>query len=407
MSRVTPLPRGRVPAHAASMRAGSRKASDSVMRIERGVRFSRAAVEIAKALSEQIRILVLDEPTAALPDKEVGSLFSIVRRLAKSGAAILFISYRLDEVFEIGDRVTVLRDGRKVATHAVAAVTKDRLIEMMVGRHVDETARQRLTIRKPALEVRGWSRRGVFADVTFSVGHGEILGFAGLVGSGGSDVARSLFAIEPCDAGELRIDRKVVKPRSQHQMMACGLAFVPGDRQREGLFSEWSLTRNITLPVLGRISSWASIPRRRIEEEIARRYISRLDLRPGAPSELVRTLSGGNQQKVLLSKWLASNPKVLILEDPTAGIDIGAKMQAHRLVDALACEGMALIVVSSDLSELISIADRILVFAQGRIEAEMEASEASREAVMRAASDAWAAPAPAMGGRALLDGAGA
>jgi ABC-type sugar transport system ATPase subunit len=273
------------------------------------VQAARAA-GIAKALSEDIQILILDEPTAALPDKEVGSLFSIVRRLAESGAAILFISHRLDEVFEIGDRVTVLRDGRKVATDVVAAVTKDRLIEMMVGRHVDETARQRLAIRKPALEVRGWCRRGVIADVTFSVGHGEILGFAGLVGSGGSDVARSLFAVEPCDAGELRIDGKVVKPRSQHQMMACGLAFVPGDRQGEGLFSEWSLTRNITLPVLGRISSWASIPRRRVEEDVARRYIARLDVRPGTPSELVRNLSGGNQQKVLLSKWLASSPKV-------------------------------------------------------------------------------------------------
>ena len=158
----------------------------------------RQLVEIAKALSEDIQILVLDEPTAALPDKEVGSLFSIVRRLAESGAAILFISHRLDEVFQIGDRVTVLRDGRKVATESVCAVTKDRLIEMMVGRHVDDAARQRLVIRKPALEVRGWSRRGVFADVAFSVGHGEILGFAGLVGSGGADVARSLFAVEPC-----------------------------------------------------------------------------------------------------------------------------------------------------------------------------------------------------------------
>jgi rhamnose transport system ATP-binding protein len=256
--------------------------------------------------------------------------------------------------------------------------------------------------------VSGWSRRGVFADVAFSVAHGEILGFAGLVGAGGSDVARSLFAIEPCDAGELRIDGKVVKPRSQHQMMACGLAFVPGDRQGEGLFPDWSLTRNITLPVLGRISSWASIPRRRIEEEVARRYISRLDVRPDRPSEWLRNLSGGNQQKVLLSKWLASNPKVLILEDPTAGIDIGAKMQVHQLIDSLAREGMALIVVSSDLSELISIANRILVFSEGRIAAEFDASEASREAVMRAASDTRFAPAaPPARGRALFDRADA
>jgi rhamnose transport system ATP-binding protein len=409
------LRRGRWPVvDIAAMRAGVQSLFDRMdVGIDPEARMAslstgeRQLVEIAKALSEDIQVLILDEPTAALPDKDVGSLFSIVRRLAESGAAILFISHRLDEVFEIGDRVTVLRDGRKVATDAVAAVTKDRLIEMMVGRHVDETARQRLAIRKPALEVRGWSRRGVFADVAFSVGHGEILGFAGLVGSGGSDVARSLFAVEPCDAGELRIDGNVVKPRSQHQMMARGLAFVPSDRQGEGLFADWSLTRNITLPVLGRISTWASIPRRRIEEEVARRYISRLDIRPGSPAELVRNLSGGNQQKVLLSKWLASDPKVLILEDPTAGIDIGAKIQVHRLIDALAREGMALIVVSSDLSELISIADRILVFSEGRVAAEIEASKASREAVMRAASDARFARAPTMRSRTLLDGAGA
>jgi rhamnose transport system ATP-binding protein len=409
------LRRGRWPVvDLAAMRAGVQALFDRMdVRIDPEARMAslsmgeRQLVEIAKALSEDIQVLVLDEPTAALPDKEVGSLFSIVRRLAESGVAILFISHRLDEVFEIGDRVTVLRDGREVATDKVAAVTKDRLIEMMVGRHVDETVRQRSAIRKPALEVRGWSRRGVFADVTFSVSHGEILGFAGLVGSGGSDVARSLFAVEPCDAGELRIEGMVVKPRSQHQMMACGLAFVPGNRQGEGLISEWSLTRNITLPILGRISTWASIPRRQIEEEVAQRYISRLDVRPGAPSELVRNLSGGNQQKVLLSKWLASNPKVLILEDPTAGIDIGAKMQVHRLVDALAREGMALVVVSSDLSELISIADRILVFSEGRIATEFEASEASREAVMRAASDTQFAPGPAMRSRTPLDGAGA
>jgi rhamnose transport system ATP-binding protein len=363
----------------------------------------RQLVEIAKALSEDIQVLILDEPTAALPDKEVGSLFSIVRRLAGKGAAILFISHRLDEGFEIGDRVTVFRDGRRVATETVAGIIKDRLIEMMVGRHVEEGARQRSAVGAPALEARGWSRRGVFADVGFSVGHGEILGFAELVGSGGSDVARSLFAVQDCDAGELQIDGESVRPRSPHQMMALGLAFVPGDRQGEGLFPDWTVARNITLPVLGRISIWASIPRRRSEAELARRSIRRLGVRPNQPSELARNLSGGNQQKVLLSKWLATNPKVLILEDPTAGIDIGAKVQVHELIGALAREGMALIVVSSDLSELIAIADRILVFSEGRIVAEFDASEASREAIMRAAADV--ALAPASRGAVPFDGA--
>ena len=381
------------------------------VRIDPGARMAalstgeRQLVEIAKALSEDIRILILDEPTAALPDKEVGSLFAIVRRLAANGTAILYISHRLDEVFEIGDRVTVFRDGRKVATEAVADMTKDRLIDMMVGRHIEETARQPAATGAAALEVNGWSRRGVFADVNFSVRHGEILGFAGLVGSGGSDVVRSLFAIESRDAGELRIDGAPVTPRTPHQMMARGLAFVPGDRQGEGLIPEWTLSRNITLPVLGRISGLATFPRRQDEEAIAERYIARLSVKPRRAAELLRNLSGGNQQKVLLSKWLATDPKVLILEDPTAGIDIGAKTEVHHLVASLAREGMALIVVSSDLSELLSIANRIVVFSEGRIVAEFQAAEASREAIMRAATDIRFTPASlAAHGPAAQDG---
>jgi rhamnose transport system ATP-binding protein len=347
----------------------------------------RQLVEIAKALSEDIKILILDEHTAALPDKEVSSLFAIVRRLAKSGVAILFISHRLDEVFDIGDRVTVFRDGRKVATERVADVSKDGLIEMMVGRKVDEAARQQPSDGAVALETRRWGRRGVFADVSFSLRRREILGFAGLVGSGGSDVARSLFAVEESDEGELLIDAEIVKPRSPHQMMARGVAFVPGDRQNEGLIPDWTVARNITLPVLGRLSAWASFPRRGSEEEVARGFVTKLGVRPNEPSARARSLSGGNQQKVLLSKWLAASPRILILEDPTAGIDIGAKVEVHRLIGALAREGMALIVVSSDLSELLAIAHRILVFAEGGIVREFDASNASREAVMRAATD--------------------
>ena len=378
----------------ASMRASVRSLFDRMgVRIDPDARMAtlstgeRQLVEIAKALSEEIQVLILDEPTAALPDKEVGSLFSIVLRLAENGVAILFISHRLDEVFEIGDRVTVFRDGRRVATEAIAVMTKGKLIEMMVGRQMDETARRRGAVGEPALEVRGWSRRGVFADVSFAVGQGEIVGFAGLVGSGGSDVARSLFAIEDCDEGELRIAGEVVKSRSPRQMMARGVAFVPGDRQGEGLFPDWTLVRNVTLPILGKISSWASIPSSRIEGEAAGRYITKLGVRPNLPSALVRNLSGGNQQKVLLSKWLATDPKILLLEDPTAGIDIGAKIQVHQLVSSLAREGIGLIVVSSDLSELIAIANRILVFSEGRIVSEFDASEASREAIMRAAAE--------------------
>jgi rhamnose transport system ATP-binding protein len=349
----------------------------------------RQLVEIAKALSEDVRVLVLDEPTAALPEKDVASLFSIVRRLAASGVAILFISHRLDEVFEIGQRVTVLRDGRKVATEPISAMTKERLVRMMVGREIEGVERQQRSVGEVALAVRGWRRRGVFAEVSFSVRRGEIVGFAGLVGSGGTDVARTLFGIERADAGEMRVNGRKVVPRSARQMMRHGIAFVPEDRQSAGLLMQWPIVSNITLPILRKTAALGWFPRTDAETAIAERYVAALDIRPNRVAESVGNLSGGNQQKVLLSKWLATNPDVLILEDPTAGIDIGAKGEVHRLVGQLARDGLAIILVSSDLAELLSVTHRILVFAQGRVVVDVDTAEASRESIMRAATDDW------------------
>jgi rhamnose transport system ATP-binding protein len=316
-----------------------------------------------------------------------------VRRLAAAGTAILFISHRLDEVFEIGHRVTVLRDGRKVATEPVAGMTKERLVHMMVGHEVEEAARQEQQEGEVALEVRDWRRRGVFAEVGFSVRRGEIVGFAGLVGSGGTDVARTLFGIERADRGELRLNGRRVIPRSPRQMMRNGLAFVPEDRQNAGLVMRWPIFSNITLPILNRTSLLGWFPRQSSEEAVAKDYVEALDIRPSRIEEPVANLSGGNQQKVLLSKWLATNPDVLILEDPTAGIDIGAKSEVHRLIAKLSRDGLAIILISSDLAELLSVTHRILVFAQGRIVADMPAAEASRQSIMRAATDDWIPPA--------------
>jgi rhamnose transport system ATP-binding protein len=346
----------------------------------------RQLVEIAKALSEDIGILILDEPTAALPEKEVASLFSIVRRLAAGGVAILFISHRLDEVFEIGDRVTVLRDGRRVATGPVSGLTKDDLIRLMVGHGVEASTRKGARLGAVSLEVRDWRRRGVFADVSFSLRRGEILGFAGLVGSGGSGVARTLFGIERADRGTMEVGGRPVSPRSPRQMMRHGLAFVPEDRQGAGLVMQWRIFRNITLPILGRIAALGAFPRTREEEKVAGHYVDALDVRPNRVTEFVSNLSGGNQQKVLLSKWLATKPGILILEDPTAGIDIGAKTEVHRLIDRLAGEGLAIIIVSSDMVELLSVAHRILVFAGGRVAADVAAADASRELILHAAT---------------------
>jgi rhamnose transport system ATP-binding protein len=358
----------------------------------------RQLVEIAKALSEDISILVLDEPTAALPEKEVASLFSIVRRLAAGGVAILFISHRLDEVFEIGDRVTVLRDGRRVATEPVSALTKDDLIRMMVGHGVEASTRKNAELGTVALEVRDWSRRGIFSDVSFSLHRGEILGFAGLVGSGGSGVARALFGIDRSDKGSLKIAGRPVTPRSPRQMMRHGLAFVPEDRQGAGLVMQWRVFSNITLPILGRIASLGMFPRPREEALVAGGYVDALDVRPNRVAEFVSNLSGGNQQKVLLSKWLATNPGILILEDPTAGIDIGAKTEVHRVIDRLAGDGLAIIIVSSDMVELLSVAHRILVFAGGRVAADVLAADTSREFILHAATGGGAkAPETAAG----------
>ncbi len=348
----------------------------------------RQLIEIAKALAENIRVLILDEPTASLSEKEVASLFEIINKLVDQGVAILFISHRIDEIFKIGNRVTVLRDGYKVATKLISEVNREQVIEMMVGRPLNILyAKQKVRLGDEIIKVEGWGRRGVFANISFSVREGEILGLSGLVGSGRTEVARTLMGIDQPDAGKLWISGMKVAPKSPGQMLHHGLAYVPEDRHGLGLTLEWSIRKNLTLPILPKVSRWGGFPLYKKECELAQEYVKKLLIQPPEIERLVKLLSGGNQQKVLLAKWLTINPKILILDDPTAGIDIGAKIEVHRLITALAEDGVALIFISSDLPELLAMSDRIIVFCEGRISATFSSKQATQESIMSAATD--------------------
>ncbi len=342
-------------------------------------------IEIAKALSVEARVLILDEPTASLSAHEVERLFTIVRRTRERGVAVLFVSHRLDEVFALCDRATVFRDGRHVVTAPTAELTTASLVRHMVGREVSLFPKEASTVGEPLLEVRNLSDASGFRDVSFTVHAGEILGLAGLVGAGRTEIARVLFGIEPRTSGEVLLDGKPVNFRSPSEALGSGIAYVPEDRHQDGLVLDFSIAHNITLPVLPRL-----FPRlflhARTEAEIAARFSDRLRVRTTGVDQAVSALSGGNQQKVVIAKWLAARPRVLILDEPTRGVDIGAKVEVHRIVSELAATGLAIIMISSDLPEVLAMSDRIIVLHEGRIAAEIARADASEERVMFAAT---------------------
>jgi rhamnose transport system ATP-binding protein len=343
-------------------------------------------VEIAKALSVDARVVVMDEPTAALSSRETEELFRIIRELRQRDVAVLFISHRLEEVFALSDSVTVLRDGGHVITASAAELDTTALIRHMVGRELGELfPKEAAEIGDPVLEVRGLTRDGVFRDVSFSLRRGEILGLAGLVGAGRSEVARAIFGIDALDAGEILRDGAPASIRTPHQAMKAGLAFVPEDRQHQGLVLEMAIADNATLPFLRRLTRFGLLNRRR-ERDVAGEFTRRLQVKSASLDQPVRALSGGNQQKVVLAKWLATDPKVLILDEPTRGIDIGTKAEVHRIISRLAAEGIAILLISSELPEVLGMADRVLVMHEGRLTGEFSRAEADQESIMRAAT---------------------
>ncbi|ACZ29913.1 ABC transporter related protein [Xylanimonas cellulosilytica DSM 15894] len=348
-------------------------------------------VEIAKAISLDARILVMDEPTAALSGREVDRLFAVARGLRDAGCGLVFVSHRMGEVFSLCDTVTVMRDGAHVWSGPVEQTTVDEVVGRMVGREVSELYPDLPEGRGEALlEVDGLARAGVFQDVSLRVHAGEIVGIAGLVGAGRSEIARAVFGIDRYDAGTVRVAGRALPPGDPGTAIAAGLGFVPEDRRLEGLVTTSSVARNATAVVRRRLAR-LGILRESAESASARRWADRLAVRTTALDMDASTMSGGNQQKVVLAKWLATDPRVLIVDEPTRGIDVGTKAEVHRLLAALAADGMAVLLISSELSEVLGMSHRVLVVREGRITAELDRADATPERVMRAATQAVAA----------------
>ncbi|MFE5339111.1 sugar ABC transporter ATP-binding protein [Isoptericola sp. NPDC056578] len=343
-------------------------------------------IEIAKAISLDASVLVMDEPTAALSGHEVRRLFQVARGLRDEGRALVFISHRLDEVFDLCDAVTVLRDGEYVATAAVDATTVTEVVTHMVGRTVDDLyPKVPAPIGDVRLEVRGLQRAGVFHDVSFDVRAGEIVALAGLVGAGRSEIARAVFGVDPYDAGSVRLDGRPVPPRSPRAAVRAGMALVPEDRRQQGLVTDSTVARNVTAVIRSRIARLGMLTSGR-ESDAAAPWASRLEVKTNALDMHGSTMSGGNQQKVVIAKWLATTPTLLIIDEPTRGIDVGTKAEVHRLLSELAGQGMAILMISSELPEVLGMADRVLVVAEGRVTADLSRDEATPEGVMHAAT---------------------
>ena len=348
-------------------------------------------VEIAKALSLDARVLVMDEPTAALSGVEVDRLFEVARTLRDEGAAILFISHRFDEVFDLCDTVTVLRDGSWVSTDPADELTNDALVRRMVGRDIDAMfPKQEAEVGDVVLEVTGLTRAGVFSDVDLEVRSGEIVALAGLVGAGRSEVVRAIFGIDSYDAGKVRVAGTDLPGHRPAAAMAAGISLVPEDRRQQGLVMDLSIERNMTLTRRKELARLGLL-RRADEHAAAAEWAERMEVKAGSLIDPVLTLSGGNQQKVVLGKWLSTNPRLLIVDEPTRGIDVGTKAEVHRFLSELATQGVAILMVSSELPEVLGMADRVLVMHEGRIADVLSRDEADEESVMFAATGQAAA----------------
>ena len=335
-------------------------------------------VEIAKAIGADAKIVIMDEPTASLTEREVESLFRVIALLKSHGVGIVYISHRLEEVFAVADRITVLRDGETVATCARAEIDRARLITMMVGRELSSVFPKRaVPLGEVALEVRNLSHRATgVADVSLSVRQGEILGLAGLVGSGRTQLAEILFGLTPADAGEIRVHGKTVRLGSPRAAIEAGIAYVPEDRRQHGVVLEMSVASNASLASLERVSRRGLIDRGR-EHAAAERYVDQFRIKTPSVAADVGTLSGGNQQKVALARWLSTDPAILILDEPTQGVDVGSKAEIHSLMQTLAEQGLAIIMISSELPEILGMSDRIAVMRAGRIRGVLDRAQAT------------------------------
>lgn len=339
-------------------------------------------VEIAKALSLKAILIIMDEPNSSLTERDTLRLFEVIRRLKAAGVSIIFVSHRIEEVLQIADRITVLRDGAYVGTLASQEATIDRVISMMVGRELAHmTEGDGRSIGGPLLEVRGLTRRGVVRGVSFSVRKGEIVGLAGLVGAGRSETARLIFGADPIDAGEVLLENQRVHFKSPKDALEHGLGMVPEDRKKLALFMIKPVRWNISMAHLPRISPRGIVPARQ-ESELAEEFVKRLRVRVPHIETFERNLSGGNQQKTVLARWLATNPKLLILDEPTHGVDVGAKAEIYEMMRELARQGIGIILISSELPEILAMSDRIVVMHEGRVTGVLDRAEATEDKVM-------------------------
>ena len=343
-------------------------------------------VEVAKALSVQSRIIIMDEPTAALTTQEIENLFRIIREVQSKGVAIIYISHRLEEFAQIGNRVTVMRDGGTIATLDVQGTPLDELIRLMVGRELsDYYPKIRVAAGQELLKVEGLGRTGVIRDVSFTLREGEILGLSGLMGAGRTEVARAIFGLDPLDQGEIRIRGRKVTIRSPQQAIRAGIGFVTEDRKGQGLVLSLSVGENLSLASLGLFTRWSHLDLGKERAAIGE-YLHKLKIRASGADQKTLNLSGGNQQKVVLAKWLLSKAKIFLFDEPTRGIDVGAKIEVYTLMNELVQAGAGVLLITSEMPELLGMSDRILVMRRGALAGELVRSEATQEKILSLAT---------------------
>ena len=343
-------------------------------------------VEIAKALSVNAKLIVMDEPSATLTDHELQALFDLIRDLQSQGIGIIYISHRLEEIFEIGHRCTIMRDGEHVGSEDVANLRREDIIRMMVGRELkEEFPKETFERGRERLRVEGLCRDKVIKDVSFSLHEGEIVGITGLVGAGRTEVARAIFGADTLDSGTVKLDGQPLRVRSPREAIQKGIGLLTEDRKSQGLVLGMSIRENTTLANLGEIA-WGPFLNRGQEREVSRKYVEELQVKTPGIEQYAQNLSGGNQQKVVLAKWLFTESKVLIFDEPTRGIDVGAKVEIYKLMNALVKQGVVVLMISSELPEILGMCDRILVMHEGQLKGELARAEATQEKIMHMAT---------------------
>ena len=343
-------------------------------------------IEIAKALMVDAKVLIMDEPTAALTQSETEVLFKVVNSLRQKGVSIVYISHRMEEIFELCDRITILRDGTYIDTKRIADIDMNDIVKMMIGREIGERYPVRNSkIGDVAFEVKNLNCPGAFENVSFEVRAGEVLGVSGLMGAGRTEIMQAIFGNMPNVTGQLFLDGKEIKNKNPQQAIQNGIGFITEDRKVEGLMLEESIMKNISLANLGRISNGGVINKKK-EQELVNKGIEELRIRCFGPQHECNNLSGGNQQKVIFAKWIYTNPKVLILDEPTRGVDIGAKKEIYNIINELAAKGVAIIMVSSELPEVLGMSDRVMVVREGEVRGILNKEEANQESIMTLAT---------------------